>query len=126
MAPQTILFDGKPYVILPRDEYDRLTTLSKAADLPDLPAADANGNYPAVEYAGASLARKIIRDRVALGWSQVELSRRSGVRVETLCRLETGKVTPALGTVDKLDRALRQGSKPQSGEKKPRKQNKRK
>ena len=48
---------------MPRDEYDKLTTLAKAADLPELPKPDADGNYPAVEYARASLARKIIRDR---------------------------------------------------------------
>jgi len=127
MAPQTILFDGKPYVLLPREEYDRLTMLSKAADLPPLPKPDADGNYPAVDYARASLARKIIRDRVALGWSQAELSRRSGVRVETLCRVETGKVTPALGTVEKLDRALRRGANEQAARiKKPRPVKKRK
>ena len=70
MAAQTILLEGKPYVVLPRDEYDRLTTLAKAAELPPLPRPDAQGNYPAVEYARASLARKIIRDRVAVGLSQ--------------------------------------------------------
>ena len=68
---QTIVVDGKPYVLLPRDEYDRLTTLAKAADLPPLPAPDAEGNYPAVQYARASLARKIIRDRVAAGLTQL-------------------------------------------------------
>ena len=66
MAAQTILLEGKPYVVLPRDEYDRLTTLAKAAELPPLPQADAQGNYPAVAYSRASLARKIIRDRVAV------------------------------------------------------------
>jgi hypothetical protein len=52
-------------MLLSRDEYDRLTTLAKAADLPALPKPDAEGNYPAEEYARASLARKIIRDRAA-------------------------------------------------------------
>lgn len=100
---QTVTLDGKQYVMLPRDEYDRL---SRAARLPSLPEPGADGNYPAVEYARVSLARKIIQRREALGWSQAELSRRAGVRVETLCRLETGKVTPALATVDKLHQAL--------------------
>lgn len=108
MASQTIEFDGKPYVILPRDEYDRLITLAKAADLPPLPTPDANGNYPAVEYARASIARKIIRDRVAAGLSQRELASQAGVRVETLCRIETGKHTPSVTTIDKIDKALRQ------------------
>lgn len=102
-AMQTVTLDGKQYVMLPREEYDRL---SRAARLPSLPEPDAKGNYPAVEYARVSLARKIIQRREALGLLQAELSRRAGVRVETLCRLETGKVTPALKTVDKLHQAL--------------------
>jgi DNA-binding XRE family transcriptional regulator len=110
MSAQTIQFDGKPYVILPRDEYDRLTTLAKAADLPPLPEPNADGNYPAVEYARASLARKIIRDRVAAGLTQRQLAHRAGVRVETLCRIETGKHTPSVATIDKIDRALRQAT----------------
>jgi DNA-binding XRE family transcriptional regulator len=111
MAAQTILLEGKPYVVLPRDEYDRLTTLAKAGELPPLPQPDADGNYPAVEYARASLARKIIRDRVAAGLSQRELATRAGVRVETLCRIEKGKHTPSVPTVEKIDRALRQCAK---------------
>ena len=69
------MVDGKPYVLLPREEYEKLTALAKAANLPPLPAPDADGNYPAVEYARASLARKIIRDRVAAGWTQRELAK---------------------------------------------------
>ncbi len=110
MAAQTILLEGKPYVVLPREEYDRLTTLAKAGELPPLPEADAQGNYPAVEYARASLARKIIRDRVAAGLSQRDLAERAGVRVETLCRIETGKHVPSVPTIDKLDRALKQAA----------------
>ena len=111
MVAQTIMFEGKPYVVLPRDEYDRLTTLAKAANLPPLPKPDAEGNYPAVDYARASLARKIIRDRVTSGLSQRQLALRAGVRVETLCRIETGKHTPSVLTIDKLDRALKQAAK---------------
>jgi DNA-binding XRE family transcriptional regulator len=74
--------------------------------LPPLPKPNSEGNYPAVEYLRASLARKIIRDRVAAGVTQQELARRAGIRVETLCRIETGKHTPSVPTVDKIDRAL--------------------
>jgi DNA-binding XRE family transcriptional regulator len=111
VTTQVIEFDGKPYVILPRAEYDRLTTLAKAANLPPLPLPDANGNYPAVEYARASLARKIIRDRVAAGLTQRQLAQRAGVRVETLCRIETGRHSPSVPTIDKLDRVLRRAGK---------------
>jgi DNA-binding XRE family transcriptional regulator len=104
MSTQRLELDGKAYVVVPREEYDRLV---KAARLPALPETDEDGNYPAIEYARVSLARKIILRREAIGWTQAELARRAGMRVETLCRLETGKVTPSTATVDKLDRALR-------------------
>jgi DNA-binding XRE family transcriptional regulator len=103
---QTIELNGKSYVILEHQEYQRLTTLAKAAELP-LPEADADGNYPAVEYARASLARGIIGDRVAAGLSQKELAKLAGIRVETLCRIETGKHTPSVPSVNKIDRALK-------------------
>lgn len=111
---ETVVLDGKPYVVLPRDEYDRLITLAKAADLPPLPEPDADGTYPAVEYARASLARKIIRDRVAVGLNQQQLAERAGVAVEHLCRIERGKHTPTLGTIDKIDRALKRAAAEQA------------
>ena len=109
---QTIVVDGKSYVLLPRDEYDKLTTLAKAAELPPLPPPDAKGNYPAVEYARASLARKIIRNRVAAGLSQRKLAELAGISFENLCRIETGKHTPSVPTIDKIDRALKQAANP--------------
>lgn len=108
---QTIVLDGKPYVILPRDEYDKLATLAKAAELPPLPAPDAQGNYPAVEYARASLARKIIRDRVAAGLTQRQLAKLAGISFEHLCRVESGKHVPSVPTIDKIDRALKRVGK---------------
>ena len=42
-----------------------------------------------------------------------ELARRAGIRVETLCRIETGKHTPSVPTIDKLDRALKQAARQQ-------------
>jgi ribosome-binding protein aMBF1 (putative translation factor) len=111
MIMQTIVLEGRPYVVVPRDEYERLTGLAKAGELPPLPQPDAQGNYPAVEYARASLARKIIRDRVAAGLSQRELATMAGVRVETLCRIETGKHTPSVPTVEKIDQALKRHAK---------------
>jgi len=77
-----------------------------------LPQPDAQGNFPAVEYAKASLARKIIRDRVAVGLSQRKLAELAGISFEHLCRIETGKHTPGVATIDKIDRALKQLEKP--------------
>jgi ribosome-binding protein aMBF1 (putative translation factor) len=78
-----------------------------ASELRMLPDVDAKGNYPAVEYLRASIARDIIRDRAAAGLSQKELAHLAGIRVETLCRIETGKHTPSVATVDKIERALK-------------------
>ena len=107
MSSPTIKLNGTEYVVLERAEYDRLTTLAKAAELPEYPGPDANGNYPALEYCRISIARDIIKDRVAAGLNQRELARLAGVRAETLCRIETGKHTPSVPTIDKIDRALK-------------------
>jgi DNA-binding XRE family transcriptional regulator len=83
--------------------------------LPPLPPADADGNRPAVEYGRASIARSIIRDRAQLGLSQAELARRAGLRKETLCRIESGRYTPSLPSLEKIDRALREARELPSG-----------
>jgi hypothetical protein len=47
MLAQTIMLEGKPYVVLPHEEFDRLATLAKAGELLPVTEADAAGNYPA-------------------------------------------------------------------------------
>ena len=84
-----------------------MTTLARAADLPPLPKPDRKGNYPAVEFGCATIARGIIRDRVKAGLSQKQLAKVAGIRVETLCRIETGRHLPSVPTVEKIDGALR-------------------
>jgi DNA-binding XRE family transcriptional regulator len=110
MSTQTLNLEGKFYVVVEKAEYDRLATLAKAADLPPLPKPDANGNYPAVEYGCASIARSIIRDRVKAGLNQKELAKRAGIRVETLCRIETGRHLPSVTTIEKIDKALKRAT----------------
>lgn len=110
MTSQTLEIDGKQYVLIRREEYDRL--LGEASgihedDLPPLPAADADGNYPAVAYARASIARKIILMRRRARLTQAELAERAGVRLETISRLENAKHSPDPSTVDKIDKALK-------------------
>ena len=97
--------DGQRMVTLTESEYEHLL---RKADLwePLLPEPNAQGNYPAKEYMVASLARKIIRHRRRLGLTQVELAQRAGIRPETLNRAESGKHTPSIATVEKIDRAL--------------------
>ncbi len=105
MDKSTLNLNGHEYVVVPRAEYDRLQGL---ANLPPLPKPDKQGNMPAVAFARASLARKIIRARIEAGMSQKELAAAAGIRVETLCRIETGKHTASPATAEKIERALRQ------------------
>ena len=111
MQTQSITLEGKAYVVLPREEYERLSGLAKAAELPPLPEPNERGNYPAVEYSRVTLARNLIRDRVQAGLNQRQLAELAGVRVETICRLEAGKHVPTIATVDKIDRAIKQYAK---------------
>ena len=76
-------------------------------DLPALPPADENGHYPAIETARVIIARQVIRGRKAAGWTQAELAARAGVRQETISRIETGKHSPGLKTLAKIDGALK-------------------
>ena len=88
-------------------EADFETLLHKAsADEPDMPAPDADGNYPALAALDVLQARDILRARSKLGLSQVELARRAGVRPETLNRIEHGRNVASIPTIAKIDRAL--------------------
>ncbi len=96
-------------MVVEREEYERLRELAKAAALPE---PNGEGNVPAVAFARATIARGIIRDRVAAGLNQKELARRAGIRVETLCRIERGKHPPSVETIQRIDRALKQAARP--------------
>ena len=71
-----------------------------------LPPRDARGNYPAAEALQVSIARSILRGRRAAGLTQVELARLAGIRTETLNRIEKGKHSPSVPTIEKIERAL--------------------
>lgn len=107
---QPLRIAGRDYVLVPHRVFERMQAQVEASareELPALPPLDADGTYPAVEYARASLARKIIRARWTAGLSQAELARRAGIRPETLNRIERGKVTPDTATIAKIDRILK-------------------
>jgi ribosome-binding protein aMBF1 (putative translation factor) len=103
---QTLTLDGKRFVVLAEADFARLTGEPPE---PELPPANERGNYPALDTMRALLARDLIRSRRALGWSQAELARRAGVRPETLNRIEQGKHSASVATIDKLDKALKAG-----------------
>lgn len=117
MAEQVVTRGGKRFVLVEERKWERVRRLAERAEaasepmLPEYPPADADGNRPAVAYARVSIARKIIAARKAAGLSQERLAKLAGIRQETLCRLETGKHSPTIRTVDKIDRALKQAAK---------------
>lgn len=75
--------------------------------MPEMPEADADGNVDALEFARATIARGIIRDRIAAGLSQAELARRAGIQPAVLNRIEKAKVVPDESTMKKIDAGLR-------------------
>ena len=99
--------NGKRVVVLEEREYRRLKQKADEWE-PLLPEPDVEGNYPAREYMLASIARSIIRHRRRAGLTQVELARRAGIRPETLNRIEQGKHSPSVSTVEKIERALKE------------------
>jgi DNA-binding XRE family transcriptional regulator len=50
---------------------------------------------PARAAIDVSIARDLVTDRIRHGWTQTELARRSGVRLETISRIESGKPLPS-------------------------------
>lgn len=98
---------GKRWAIMPEKDYKRLAAhTGDQPGFPSLPPLDADGNFPAVQYARVSLARKIIKARRRAGLSQAELARRAGIRPETLNRIEKARSSPDTSTIAKLSRAL--------------------
>jgi ribosome-binding protein aMBF1 (putative translation factor) len=104
MTVQTISIANDELVVLSRKDYDRL--MEKAGMLPSRPRPNARGNVDARRAIDVSIARDLITDRIRRGWTQTELARRSGVRLETISRIESGKHIPRQETLVKLDRAL--------------------
>jgi ribosome-binding protein aMBF1 (putative translation factor) len=110
MLRQFVQRNGKRYALVEPAELRRLERLAAEAEkreLPPWPPADAQGNRPAIAFARVSIARKIVEQRRALGISQQELARLAGLRQETISRLESGKHSPTIRTVEKIDKALK-------------------
>ena len=79
---------------------------ANATSLPPLPKPDKHGCYPAIEYMRASIARSFIQGRVAVRLTRQRLAELAGVRETTIARLESGKDTVSVRTVEKIDRAI--------------------
>lgn len=109
MSHATLSMNGKTFVLVPEAEYRRFTESHTA--IPQFPAADAQGNFPAVQTGRVSIAREVIRRRDAVGLSQKGLAQAAGIRVETLNRIEKAKVTADTATITKIDRALKRANR---------------
>jgi ribosome-binding protein aMBF1 (putative translation factor) len=97
--------NGTTFVLVPESEY-RSMNMARAPT-PHYPAADADGNFPAVQTGRVSIAREVIRRRETAGISQKGLAAAAGIRVETLNRIEKAKVTADTATIAKIERALK-------------------
>ena len=111
MPHQIVTSKGQRFVMVPVAEWRRLEKLTAKAATPTpkhpaLPKADQDGNLPALAYIQVSIARDVLRERTALGLTQQQLAKLAGVREETLSRLESGKHSPTVRTVEKIERAL--------------------
>jgi DNA-binding XRE family transcriptional regulator len=114
MVAGTIQLKGQRFVIVPEDEYRHMRDLTRdlhEGDGPALPKADTKGNVPAVQYMRAGLARRLIHRRRQAGLTQAQLAHRAGIRAETLCRIEKGKMTPGTLVFQKIHRALEQAQR---------------
>src|SRR5437867_2126897 len=106
-ALQTITLAGERFVVVPESKYRELCEAAMR-DTPALPEPDEKGNYPAAEALQVSIAHSIRRGRLRLGITQERLARLAGIRPETLKRIEQGKHSPSVRTVEKLEQALKQ------------------
>lgn len=104
MTLQTITIKNQEMVILTREDFDDL--MERAGVLPALPPAAKDGSRDALAFADAAIARGVIQDRIRRGWTQKELARRAGLRLETICRLESGKHAPTRESIARIERAF--------------------
>ncbi|MBC7819016.1 MAG: helix-turn-helix transcriptional regulator [Planctomycetaceae bacterium] len=116
MPHQIVTSKGQRFVMVPVAEWRRVEhlTAKTATPIPKLPArpkGDQDGNLPALAYIQVSIARDVLRERTALRLTQQQLAKLAGVREETLSRLESGKHSPTVRTVEKIERALQKAKR---------------
>jgi hypothetical protein len=86
MTVKILELAGKRWAVMPEKDYKKLAAQAQAGGKwPALPKPDAQGNYPAVEYARVSLARKIIKARRLAGTPALRLQ--DPQEPEGICRL---------------------------------------
>ena len=105
----TLTIDGRRYVALPIEQWLKVPAKLRLRIAPDDPAErfrTSTGDYDAVPALRASIARDVVQGRHALGWSQRQLAAKAGVRQATVASIESGRHTPNVRTVEKIEAAL--------------------
>jgi DNA-binding XRE family transcriptional regulator len=112
MIARNIKLDGKEYILVPRNVWEKLIRqpASRAGKPLKLPAPLPDGSY-GLEHVRISLANKVAARRKAAGLTQAQLAGAARIRIETISRLENGLHMPSVRTFDKIERALNRASK---------------
>ena len=93
MSTNTIVIDGKPYVVIPQAEYDRLRG--------EIPA----GSVDAIEYAQKSIAADLKLARETADLTQGELAKKLKVSQPMVSGVESARVRAPKGYVQALLKA---------------------
>ena len=89
-TPQKVCIGGSTFYLVPEARYDRM--IREAG----------RGAVDAVEFARASIGRDLRRKRAKAGLTQAQVAARSGLRLETISRLENGRGNPTVATVRRI------------------------
>lgn len=103
MANNVIEIKGERFVVVAEREYRKLRESARHQP----PPTGVKNRRPARETMQGIMGRGVLEDRERLGLTQRELADLAGIRQETISRLEAGKHSPNVKTMDKIDRALK-------------------
>lgn len=103
----SVTIEGRQYVMLPAEEFDRLLAAATGESLAPLPDADESALRPADQTVQATIARQIKRQRLARGWTIEELAEKAGIKPQTVIRAESGEHRASDATIDAIDKALK-------------------
>jgi DNA-binding XRE family transcriptional regulator len=108
MIVHKLTLDGRKYAMIPLKEWESffLRSTNEHNQLINVPQSLRDGNCD-IDQVRKSLASKIIAARKEARITQEQLSKLSGVRVETISRLENGLHMPSAHTFARLGKALK-------------------
>ena len=91
---QDLILQGKPYVLLPKGDFDRLTADAQA------------GKEDASRFQGKPVGPDLRSRRVKAGMTVAAVAQGARIRPETLSRIENGRTNPTISTVQAILAAL--------------------